>query len=248
MRLGKLPATTDHRDFKFAAYLAPKATLPTVPGSFGHEKGFQWGMLGNDRYGDCVFAGGAHEQMLFAGEGGHAAVGFTDQKVLADYGAVTGFDPHTGAGDNGTNVRDAMKYRQKTGLADVANRRHKIAAYLSIDAGNMQHILLAAYLFGACGIGIEFPQSAMDQFNAGDPWKVVSGSQIDGGHYIPVVAKRGSYVDVVTWGKTQRCTQDFIKRYCDEAWAIVSPEILNAAGKSPEGFDLAALRADLAAL
>ena len=88
----------------------------------------------------------------------------------------------------------------------------------------------------------------MTQFNAGKPWSVVAGSQIEGGHYVPVVGRRSGYVEVVTWGKTQRCTASFLKAYCDEAWAIVSPEILNATGKTPEGFDLAALKADLAAL
>ncbi len=245
MKLGKAPFQPDARDAKFAFAKYLTATLPQRPASFGHERGFQWGMLGNDRYGDCVFAGGAHEQMLFAREG-NKSVAFTSDAVLHDYGAVTGFDPVTGAGDNGTNVRDAMKYRQRTGLL-ATNGRHKISAYLSIDPKNVGHILTAAYLFGACGIGIEFPSSAMDQFNAGKPWSVVKGSPIEGGHYIPVVGRRGGYIEVVTWGKTQRVTAAFLKSYCDEAWCVVSPEILTN-GKTPEGFDLAQLRADLAAL
>lgn len=245
MKLGKTPFVADHRDLKFARYLT--AALPKRPTSFGHEAGFAWQMLGNDKYGDCVFAGGDHEQMLFAGEGGKTAV-FSDVTALSDYASVTGFNPLTGAGDNGTDVRMAMKYRAKTGLVDETGKRHRIAAYLSIDPKNLDHILTAAYLFGACGIGIEFPASAMTQFNAGKPWSVVKGASIEGGHYIPVVAKRGSYVEIVTWGRTQKCTQSFIKAYCDEAWAIISPEILNGEGKTPEGFDLAALQADLAAL
>ncbi len=88
----------------------------------------------------------------------------------------------------------------------------------------------------------------MSQFDAGKPWSVVKGSRIEGGHYIPIVARRGSYVNVVTWGKTQRCTQSFIRTYCDEAWCVVSTEILNGQGQTPEGFDMAALRADLNAL
>jgi hypothetical protein len=42
-------------------------------------------------------------------------------------------------------------------------------------------------------------------------------------------------------------TPQFYKTYCDEAWAILSPEMLKA-GKSLEGFDLASLQADLKAL
>jgi hypothetical protein len=35
-------------------------------------------------------------------------------------------------------------------------------------------------------------------------------------------------------------TSQFYKTYCDEAWAILSPEMLKT-GKSLEGFDLAQL-------
>ena len=75
----------------------------------------------------------------------------------------------------------------------------------------------------------------------------MTGSKIDGGHYVPVVGRAGSYIDVVTWGKVQRMTRTFYERYCDEAYALLSPEYLNR-GRSPEGFDLKALTADLASL
>jgi hypothetical protein len=42
-------------------------------------------------------------------------------------------------------------------------------------------------------------------------------------------------------------TVQFYAKYCDEAWAILSPEMLDA-GKSPEGFDLIQLQSDLNAL
>ncbi len=139
-----------------------------------------------------------------------------------------------------------MKYRKSTGLIDANSNRHKIGAYLALEPGNTDHLLAALYLFGAVGIGIQFPNSAMDQFNAGKPWSVVQGAQIEGGHYIPLVAHR-TYLECVTWGRIQYMTMQFYQKYCDEAWAILSPEMLNA-GKSPEGFDLKQLQADLIAL
>lgn len=145
-------------------------------------------------------------------------------------------------------MTECDEHRAKTGLADTTGTRHRIAAYLSITPGNVDHILLAAYLFGACGIGIQFPQSAMDQFNAGKGWSLVKGSPIEGGHYIPVVARRSSKPQIVMWGKEISATKGFLAAYCDEAWAIISPEILNASGVTPEGFNLDQLRADLAEL
>ena len=101
----------------------------------------------------------------------------------------------------------------------------------------------AVYLFGVAGIGIRFPASAMAQFNAGKPWSVVARSKIEGGHYIPLVALRGDLY-CVTWGKLQALTPAFLTKYVDEAWCILSPEMLTA-GKSMEGFSLAQLQADL---
>jgi len=86
----------------------------------------------------------------------------------------------------------------------------------------------------------------MDQFNAGKPWDVVPGSTIEGGHYVPLVAHREN-LEVVTWGRVQQMTPAFLERYNDESIVYLSPEMLTA-GKSPEGFNLVQLQADLAAL
>jgi hypothetical protein len=203
-------------------------------------------MLGNDTAGDCVFAGADHETMLWTTEAANPAT-FTAATAIADYSAVTGYDPGNPATDQGTEVRQALQYRQQTGLVDAAGNRHRIGAYLALEPGDMDHLLEALYLFSAVGIGIQVPQSAMDQFHAGQPWSVVYGTQeIIGGHYVPMVAYRGNLV-CVTWGRLQQITRQFYLKYCDEAWAILSPEMLKG-GVSLEGFDLAQLQADLAAL
>ena len=258
LKLGKKAATYDKRDFQFAHYrtLAP---LPPYPVQFGHEAliaAKAWLMLGNgpdnsvtDGFqgaGDCVFAGADHETMLWTTETGKPAK-FTGANAIADYSAVTGYNPNDPNTDQGTNVRDALKYRRKTGLIDAAGKRHKIGAYLALEPGNTDHLYEALYLFGVVGIGIRFPGSAMDQFDAGKPWAVVAAAQIEGGHYIPLVARRPPYLECVTWGSIQAMTDQFYATYCDEAWVILSSEML-AAGKSPEGFDLKQLQADLKAL
>lgn len=252
LKLGKQPATEDKRDLMFAKYLN-KAQLPAPPAQFGHETLFgpkDWGMLGNDQWGDCAWAGPAHETMILTTEGGHPAT-FTTQGVLSDYAAGTGFNPNDGAPgqnptDRGSNVRDVLKYRQKTGIIDANNTRHQIGAYVKLSTKDLDQVLEAMYLFEVVGIGIEFPDSAMDQFNNGQPWDVVPGAKVTGGHYIPLVAKREN-LEVVTWGALQQMTDAFYQTYCDEAWAYISAEDLQS-GKSPEGFDLQQLQADLAAV
>ena len=253
LKLGKKEFVKDKRDLKLVKYLPVKGVLPVVPDSFGHESVINdnaWGMCGNDTVGNCVLAGGDHETMLWTREGGNPA-DFSDKTAISDYSAVTGYDPDDPNTDQGTNVRDALNYRRKTGLVDIKGKRHMIGAYVGIDPskidekGRPYELLNAAYIFSAVGIGIQFPDTAMEQFNKGEPWTIVKGAKIEGGHYVCVVGFDGTYIIVVTWGKLQKMSIDFFLKYCDEAWAILSQELLNSQGKSPEGFDLPTLQNDL---
>jgi hypothetical protein len=243
LKFGKKPATYDGRDLQYTRYRT--GVLPPHPDRFGHETligADAWGMLGNDSVGDCVFAGSDHETMLWTTEAGDQAT-FNPQNALDDYGAVTGYSPDAPDSDQGTDVRQALQYRQQTGLIDAIGNRHKIGAYLALEPGNINHLLEALYLFGAVGIGLQVPSSAIDQFRAGQPWSVVPGASVAGGHYVPIVANRDNLV-VVTWGQLQQMTLQFYEKFCDEAWAILSPEMLKN-GVSLEGFNLPALQADL---
>lgn len=242
-KLGKLPARPDAVKLKLSAVLKADQ-LPTPPASFGHEQnGTDWGMLGNDQYGDCVFAGGAHETMLWAQEGKLSPVSFTTEDTLEDYSAVTGFNPSDPNSDQGTDMQQAAAYRKNTGLIDASGVRHKIDAYAALDVGNLSQLDLAVWLFGAVGVGVNLPSSAESQFGYGQVWDVVQGDTLVGGHYIPCVGKNsaGNYV-FITWGKLQAATPSWVTTYMDEAVAYLSLDILNVSSKlSPEGFDLSAL-------
>lgn len=247
MKFGLKPFKKDPRDFSYLKYrFGPP--LPKHPKAFGHENLIaegKWGMLGNADRGDCVWAGAAHETMLWNAMAGKPVPEFNDECVLSDYSAVTGFDPNNpDATDNGTDMREAMKYRQNVGIVDASGTRHKIGAYVWLPVGNFEMFLEATWLMGACPIGIQVPRSAMDQFNSGHPWdKTIFNNEIEGGHYIPGVSMR-SYAQIVTWARLQNMTKAFYLKYCNAACAVISEEML-ASGKSPEGFDLAALMVDL---
>lgn len=247
LKLGKAPATHDDKDLLFTQFEVIAKPPPAASVGFGH-KGVvpQWGMLGNDAHGDCVWAGAAHETIMWNAIAG-MAVPFDDKSVLSDYAAVAGFDPITGANDNGTNMRDAMNYRRHTGIVDTLGKRHLIGGYVALEPGNWNQLLQALFVFDAVAIGIQFPSSAMAQFNQGKPWQVVPGAKIEGGHYVPVVGRPGlTMLDIVTWGRVQQMTKSFYRRYADEAYGILSTETLKK-GKSAEGYDLAGLQKALSA-
>ena len=82
LKLGKKPARPGAVKLKLAKYLV-KAKLPTPPKVFGHQSLIgAWNMLGNDRYGDCVWAGAAHEHMLINKVVHHTDVPFDDDLAL----------------------------------------------------------------------------------------------------------------------------------------------------------------------
>jgi len=260
LQLGKQPSAPKPKDLLWSE-LAANVQLPAAPVRFGHANLFQdWWMLGNgpddsvapgfQGAGDCVWAGAAHEHRMIDKLVHQVDVQFTGKDVISDYSAATGYVIGDASTDNGSDVHAALDYRRKTGVRDAQGTRHKIGAYVAIDPKSWDHLRQAAYIFGACGIGFNFPKSAWAQFDAGQPWDVVANDGgNDGGHYVPIMgAPAADKVGVVTWGKRQELTQAFYEKYNDESWVYITQEELSASGSGFHGFDMGKLNAFLAAL
>lgn len=246
--LGKLPA---RNAFKlWLGHYIDHTKLPKVPKHFGHiDDQIIWGVLGNDSVGNCVIAGAAHETMVYEYAVGRPMAPFTPENIIQQYSLLTGYDPSDPKTDLGTDAFAAAKWRQETGITDFVGNVHKITAFMGLKVGNLTELKLATYLFGACGLGIQLPNSAMDQFDNEEIWDVDLTSDIAGGHYVPVVGvnSRGNFV-CVTWGRLQAMTPAFVSKYMDEGIAYYSSEYLNSKGATREGFNESQLLEDLAAL
>jgi len=252
LRLGKKTARKGAVRFQLDTYV-DLTKLPAPPEEFGHGDALQdYGMLKNDWCGDCVIAGAAHETIVWRKEA-HLYYAFDDKCAVGDYSALTGFDPsQTDANgnnptDQGTDMQQAAEYRRTVGIVDSLGWRHRIVAYMALQPGNVAQLVAATYLFDAVGVGIRFPASAQAQFEQGIPWSVVPGDPIEGGHYVPCVGRRNGLLDVITWGALHQMSPEFYQANCDEVVAYLTIENL-ISGRTPEGFDLAQLQADLAAL
>lgn len=251
LKLGKKPASDNPKDLRFGDFVDHAALPNHFPHpNFGNGNRFRnWGMLGNDEVGDCVIASRAHLTMLDTSVGAPATARFTTASVLAEYGAVTGYDPSDPSTDQGTDMRAMCSYQRKTGLADADGHRHRIGAYLALEPGNTLQAIQATWLFGGFGFGFGVAQSAMDQFDAGEVWDDVGDRDILGGHEVCGVGTLDyeTRLTVVSWGRRQEMTFAFLAAYNDESWAWVAPEILSAGG-TWRGLDVAKLNAALATL
>lgn len=244
-KLGKLPAVKNSVSFRLRDYLS-LTRLPVPPNIGGHKDLVtEHNMFGNDTVGDCTCADVGHATIYWNKEAGKS-VNITADYVLAMYSAITGYTPLKPETDTGANMADVAKYQQKTGLKDAHGNYHKIGAYLAVTPGNFEELKQAIHLFGAVSIGWELPDSAQDQFGK-QPWTVVKGARVEGGHDTLAVAYDPEYLYVVTWGALQKVAWSFVSKYMDEGIVKLSIEMLKD-GKSLEGFNSTQLTADLAAL
>jgi hypothetical protein len=238
LKLGLKPFKPDNRDALFASF-TKKTELPKLPEKFGYAGllANDIGMFGNDTIGDCAAAEAAHASMLLSQLGGHPEALFTDKEVIEFYSAVTGYDPADPSTDQGTDYRDMMKYLRAHGITDARGVPHKIGAFVLLEQGNVDELDMALYLFGNVPVGVDLPDSAMDQFNRGEAWDVVKGAHVEGGHAIGGVQKvDATHYLFTTWGRKQPVTRRFLAKYLNQAWGTLAPEMLRA-GRSPQGFD-----------
>lgn len=226
--------------------------LPVPPDAFGHQELIpEWGVMGNDEWGDCAFAGAVHQTMLATCEGQGAPAPFSTQTTLENYAALTHVDLQAGPGnptDCGTDLGELAQYWLNNGIVDDTGVHHKIVSVLDMNPGDLRELWVATYLFQSVGMGFALPDSAQYQSEVGAPWDVVPGATIEGGHYVPCFGRVASGLGVgVTWGKTQQFTTRFYQTYNNQGICGLSLEML-LKGRSIDGFDDQLLRADFEAL
>jgi len=249
LKLGKQAARHDPRTLLLASYMTTE--LPAPPPTFDLTgKVSAWGMMENQDIGDCTCAAAGHLIMEWTANAVRKMFTPTDKQIVDAYSAITGYNPATGANDNGAVEIDVLNFWRQSGIAG-----HKIAAYMALEPANHTHIMDSVYIFEGCYIGVQLPVSAKDQIKNHQPWSVPPGGPIGdgkpgswGGHAVPVVAYDSRGVTVVTWGALQMMTWSFWEAYCEEAYAILSADYLTGKKTTPQGFSLQQLQEDLANL
>lgn len=244
VQLGWRKGPDDPRTLRLETYTTPD--LPAPPTSADWTKqATSWPMLGNDRISDCVLVSCAHLVQGWTTYAAAAPALIPERDVVAAYSAVTGYDPRTGANDDGTRSLDALNYWRKKGIGG-----HKIVAYVKVDHRNDEAVRSAMHLFGGLYIAAQLPRAAQTQFEQRKTWTPTGGSSGRRGSWGGHAMRMGSYgrtgFTVSTWGRVQRATWLWWDTYVAETFAIVSTDWLDSVGGSnPLGFDLETMLADL---
>lgn len=247
-KFGRRPFTPTDRTVKsgdiLARALAPLGTPPALSTNYTSDVSRQspggWGILGNDQYGCCVESAEGHFLMQRTANAGTIVIP-TAEEVLALYTAETGFTPSNPNSDQGTSMASDALYMCSTGLLG-----HKADATGWVNPANLANLQWCIQLFGGIGLGVNLPQSALDQFNANQAWAVVADDGgIVGGHDIFASKYDGSFVYCITWAELVAVTPEWILKYADEAHGLVFLDWIEATGVAPSGLNLVQLVADL---
>ena len=234
-RLGRLPGQVPVglRDLTYYA----AGPLPKAPASVAVPSVADWNMDGNDEYGDCGVASLQHGLMAAATDTREAESFPLSSQVVSYY------LQYTGGQDSGVVLSQFLAYVRQHGFYG-----HYVAAYAPVAVHDVPTLQFTVDAYDFAYTGIAVTQAMMDAFDAGQPWTtdLTQGDPL-GGHAIPLVGYDDSWLYAVTWGAVQRIAYPAWHQIAEEAWAILSGELLRSKGDG-HGLNLAALKADLSRL
>jgi hypothetical protein len=243
MKLGKHAPRHDARVPHLAHYTS---ALPCAPAAVDYTKKLSSiGMMLNDTLRDCTCASVGHCIQSWTSMVGKEVI-LPDTEIQALYAALTGYSPSKPDSDTGAVEIYVLHHWLKHPVAG-----HKLDAFASIEPHSHHDIKDAIYIFGNCYVGLRLPKSAKQQ----DLWAVPAGGAVGdaapdswGGHAVPIVAYDERTLTCITWGQKKQMTWQFFNTYCEEAYALLSPDWRQANGETVAHFPWDDLVKDIAIL
>lgn len=235
-KLGRLPGHVPNGLRDLTWYVAGALPAPPVRRPVPLPGTGDWGMDGNDTYGDCGVAGLHHGDMCVEYDTSNPRDMITAEEIV-DY-----YLGYTGGADQGVVLADFLAYVKKTGWFG-----HQVAGYAPVTVNDMSTVQFAVNAYGFAYIGIQVTDLMMNASNEGQPWTAdtFANGTVEGGHCVPVVGYGTDNLYVVTWGKMQAIEYSAWHLIVEEAWAVLMSEIT---AKGNHGINLASLQSDLSRL
>lgn len=222
--------------------------LPSAPVKWQPFRLLNWGLYGNARWGDCVFAAAAHCWMALA-RLSKQKWSLSSDEVIAAYRAYCA--RYNNGQDNGSIPQVVLQNWHTQGMWGTT-----LPAWAPIDHTNPEEVRQVLASYGCLMVCVNLPKPAYTyQMGANyvrfkiPVWHLTGTPDDDviiAGHEIAAIGYDSNYVYCVTWGVVVRLTHAWWDKYVIESDALVVPTIVTT-GKF-NGLDIASLEADLATL
>jgi hypothetical protein len=234
-RLAAMPKLADYVNL---------STLPPIPSAFDWSMRdgvpLEYGMNGNDRFPDCVFASACHQVGTWTGQTGTEQVG-TDADALDAYARFTGNSPTDPTNDAGASMLVTATQWQTMPIMG-----RTIKAFAVVDMKRPDLVAAAANLFGGVWVGWALPAA----WQGADEWMTgpsASGQWAPGSwgyHATHLSLVSPAMLGIKTWGQHMCVTPGTLATYSDEGYVLTCDAWL-VDGRCPAGVDGESLAADL---
>ena len=217
-KLGKRPPKRDRRTLQLRSILRGPVTVPEEYDFDTAHTAVPTPVYANDRFGDCVIAGRAHQTLRFELVEQRKMISISDADVVREYFL------ETGGRDTGLVVLDSLRRWRSRGWV-AAGDRYFILAFAEVDRAAAAEVKRTVFTDLGVGLGLALPATAQREFDAAKPWVTTTGAGSTagswGGHYVYVTGYTRLGPTCVTWGRKQRMSWEFFSKYCDEAYAVI---------------------------
>jgi hypothetical protein len=158
----------------------------------------------------------------------------SEAEVVGEYFNLTGGE------DTGLNESDVLKEWLRYGFWDS-----KIAGYAPVNPKHLLELHQSVAFYGGCMLGIECGPPQQEQFEKNEAWTYTGSAEENEGHCVVALGYGpNGGLHCKTWGGEAVLTAGFLAHRLDEAWVILSHQLVEAK-KDALGIDLATLKADL---
>ncbi len=189
-----------------------------------------WGMLGNDRYGDCFFAAMGHAELLWTSLTGTGRE-IDEATLVRDYLACNG-------GDNGTDPVQGLNWWKTNSLISP------IVGYCRVSASDIQSVRHARQLFKVVILGTYLQKAWQGKKNWQGPTNGVPDSgpwakgswdaSNDALHAVPLIDDDPTGFTLCTWGDaTYHVSNQAILDYSIGIYVPISKLVLDSTGMTP---------------
>lgn len=227
-----VPRDSMRRKVKPRTLLVPSVQAVSLPDpkpsnwTMGNKLSFP--ILGNNKYGDCMYAAACHGSQTMTGNA-TAEDAFSEQAVINAYLKLSN-------GDNGLDMDQIMG----EWLKGLAGTTHRILGDMAVDPMNTKALQIAIMLFGGVQLTVALPDAWIANPKPGDTWDAGSNIRPDpnNGHGVWVNGATAQGLIVQTWGFNPPILLTWNGlRFCDPSADVVfSLDWFNTAGMNPAGY------------